>query len=369
MSSIKELFFKLYKSIYKEKQYKTKLSRYLFGREIYINLSEFKKYRYRETMNKYYPLMKRASRKYRFILYDLAFSKEYYNCSKDDFFLYDFYHKKDQARKEFITKAMVKEYIHLLNTDDARAFFKNKYKTYVKLKEFYKRDSIMVNRNGYKAFESFCEKHPKFIKKYNNKAKGSGVEIIDSSNHNLKDLFDEFVNNGPTIIEELIVQNTKMKELHSLSVNTIRIITFLDKGGVVKIKYPFLKIGKNNSVVDNGAVGGILALIDEKNGKVKTNGVDESLNWYRYHPNTNIKIKGFQIPDWDEAIKLATKVQKMFKEARLIGWDLAYSDKGWVIVEGNGHTMFVGQQMTDQIGKRKEFEEMIHYDKLKKNKK
>ena len=88
------------------------------------------------------------------------------------------------------------------------------------------------------------------------------------------------------------------------------------------------------------------------------------------HPSSvnTVRIKGFQIPDWEEVCNLAIEAQKKYTEARLIGWDFAYTNEGWVMVEANGHTMFIGQQIADQKGKKKEFEGMIHYNELKKAK-
>ena len=40
-----------------------------------------------------------------------------------------------------------------------------------------------------------------------------------------------------------------------------------------------------------------------------------------------------------------------------------------LIVEGNGKTQFLGQQITDEVGKRKDLERLINYKKLKKQNK
>ena len=105
----------------------------------------------------------------------------------------------------------------------------------------------------------------------------------------------------------------------------------------------------------------------KETGKLITDGKDENNIVYKYHPDTNIKIKGFQIPEWNKAIKLAKEAALAFDKTRYIGWDIAITNKNEVlIVEGNGKTQFLGQQMTDEIGKKKELEKLINYKKLKK---
>lgn len=368
---MKKFYNKIYKKIYKNKKNKTKRSRYLYGGPIYRKLDELEKKKIKKAIKKYYPDVDSNSKVYKKISRDLAFSKEFYNCSTEDYFLFDFYHKSDKKRKEFITKSQKSQYVHLLNTDESITLLRDKYKTYKLLKDFYKRDVIeLKDKKDYENFVSFTKKHKKFIKKTNNKASGKGIELIKVNEIDLKEFFNNAISgDNTTIIEEVINQAAEMASLHPTSVNTVRIITFLDNDGSVIIKYPFLRMGQNDSIVDNGGSGGILALVDEKTGIVKTNGVDESFKWYKEHPNTYVKIKGFEIPDWEDACNLAIEAQHKLPEARLIGWDLAYTNEGWILVEGNGHTMFIGQQIADQKGKKSEFEDMIHYDELiKKNK-
>lgn len=99
----------------------------------------------------------------------------------------------------------------------------------------------------------------------------------------------DLIGNGPLILEEHIKQNNKLASLHSNSLNTIRMITYLDNENNVTIHYPFIKIGQKGSFVDNGGAGGIIALIDSNTGKIITLGKDEKNNSYLEHPDTKIR--------------------------------------------------------------------------------
>ena len=176
-----------------------------------------------------------------------------------------------------------------------------------------------------------------------------------------------FLRNNFEVLEEKIVQDETMSSLHPSSVNTFRIVTYKKPSGEIVVHLPFIKIGQKGSFVDNGGAGGILALIDEKTGVIITDGKDELNNIYKKHPDTKIKLKGFQIPMWNEIKELAKTASKDFDEAKYIGWDIAIDkEKGPVIVEGNGRTQFIGQQITDEKGKRKDLEKLINYKKLKR---
>ena len=58
---------------------------------------------------------------------------------------------------------------------------------------------------------------------------------------------------------------------------------------------------------------------------------------------TGTPIKGFQFPDWDKATDLVKRASMVIPQVAYIGWDVAFSDKGPVLVEGNdfaGHDIY-----------------------------
>ena len=50
---------------------------------------------------------------------------------------------------------------------------------------------------------------------------------------------------------------------------------------------------------------------------------------------TNTDIVGFKVPKYKEAVKLALKASKVVKEIRYVGWDVAITNDGPCIIEGN----------------------------------
>ena len=71
------------------------------------------------------------------------------------------------------------------------------------------------------------------------------------------------------------------------------------------------------------------------------------------------------MPHWEEAVNTAKKAALMIPEAGYVGWDVVCTnDNRWIIVEGNAMTMYIGQQATIDVGKRKAVLESINYEKL-----
>lgn len=336
---------------------------------LYRISSKVRKNAVNEALVKYTNFNSLSKEEKKFLRRDMVYSKVKYNISYMEYFLYNFKDKNHFERKRFIPDIERSKYLKLINTKKGHEILTDKYESYKIFKKHYKREMIKIeSTKDYKKFLNYIKKYPVFVVKPYNASFGKGIELVDSNNYsNKEDLFNNFLEIGPVVLEEKIIQDDLMSSLHPSSVNTLRIVTYRKENDDVVIHLPFIKVGQKGSFVDNGGAGGILALIDEETGIITTDGKDELNNIYEVHPDTNVKFKGFRIPKWEEVKKLAKEASKEFNYSRYIGWDVAISkDKGPVIVEGNGRTQFIGQQITDEKGKRKDLEKLINYKKLKR---
>ena len=71
------------------------------------------------------------------------------------------------------------------------------------------------------------------------------------------------------------------------------------------------------------------------NGILKGNGINKNLEEFEIHPVSNIKYDNYKIPFFKEITELCTKAAARFNQTNVIGWDVAITDKGPLIVEGN----------------------------------
>jgi hypothetical protein len=106
--------------------------------------------------------------------------------------------------------------------------------------------------------------------------------------------------------------------------------------------------------VDNGGAGGIFVHIDPVQGITDSHGIDERGFVYECHPDHAYRFHGIRMPFWEEALKTAKEAARRIPGARYVGWDVVCTEENrWIIVEGNAMTMYIGQQATLGIGKRK----------------
>lgn len=280
-----------------------------------------------------------------------------YGWSFGEFFMMNFETCTPELRKEFIPDVQRSYFCKMVNPERFHKIFTDKYSTYTYYKKYFKREVCKVvswEQDG-AMFLEFAEKYNRFIIKPIDASLGSGVQIIEHLDESkAKTLMADYPNG--LIAEELIVQCEALSALYPLSVNTIRLTTFLQEDGV-RIVRPFMRIGRGGKVVDNGGQGGLICALDLATGKIIAVRDEMGIS-YQKHPDTGHELIGFQIPRWDEALELAKELSQVLPECPFVGWDLALTNDGWVVVEGNSRGMFIGFQLPTQQGFRTEFKKL-----------
>ncbi len=282
---------------------------------------------------------------------DIKFYAYAYGYTPHEYITYDFPNKSHEERMTFMSDLEGLIYAYRMNSINSIISMKDKYKSYDIFHNFYKRPVItLASSDDLPKLCDFILEHPKFVKKTIDESCGRGVELIDVSRFESPEaLIKVLIKDGACVLEGLISQDETMSRLNPSSVNTVRCMT-INTGSEVVIPYCFLKVGREGSFIDNGRAGGILAAIDKETGLVCSDGLDEFGRVYPEHPDNKTTFEGFQMPSWDEMLKVSGEAAKLLPEAKWIGWDLAYTPDGWVVVEANGLSEVIGYQATMKIG-------------------
>lgn len=277
-----------------------------------------------------------------------------YGMFYEEFCLFDCAGRDEAYLASFITELNRYEIYRKYNDRRDLPLFHDKYRVYQVFREYYQREVCPVrfsrDRDG---FLDFAARHPKFIVKPTDKSCGYGVRITDTSAQDPETLFRKLLKSGHHICEELVRPHPVTERLNPTSLNTVRVVTILENDNV-RLFRPFLRIGRYGSDVDNGGVGGIIVPIDAETGQLARSGRDETGRWYTAHPDSLIKFADITLPMWSDAVTLAKKLANIHPRSRCIGWDIAATPSGWVMIEANICGQFIGQQMTDRTGRKKE---------------
>ena len=132
-------------------------------------------------------------------------------------------------------------------------------------------------------------------------------------------------------------QRKEISEIYSLSINTIRLETIRNPHtGDIEIFPPLLRVVANGNTVDNWAKGGLAVEIDAEKCTLGKYG------WYKVgygtkttsHPNTGVVFEGHNLPFLNEGIEDAKKFHRCLPGLHSIGWDIAITDDGPVLLRG-----------------------------------
>lgn len=275
----------------------------------------------------------KANKNYIYILLDVIYCGFKYGAGYYDYQEFEFYLLNKEERKTYLTRAKNNEIIKTFNNQKSFYKLNNKALFNKEFKNYINRSFLLINKDNFNEFKNFIETNKTIIVKPLEGEGGIGIEkyyITDKTNK--KRLFNKLIKNNQNLIEECVEQHSKINKLYKESVNTLRLFTFNDGKHSYVVNSVF-KLG-NGGVTDNFSSGGMYTFVDEK-GKVIVPAIDKEDNIHTIHPITKEKIVGFIVPEYIEACDLVKKASNMVKEIGYIGWDVAISNKGPVIIEGN----------------------------------
>ena len=141
------------------------------------------------------------------------------------------------------------------------------------------------------------------------------------------------------IVQKKIVQHHLLSVLHKQSVNTLRVVTInnlhTSEPSDVVLVGSELRVGCGDNCTDNISAGGLK--IGVKDGCLDKYGFyGKHLGTKTMiHPDSNIIFEGYRLPYYDESIELCKSFHAKLKEIHLIAWDVAITEEGPVLIEGN----------------------------------
>lgn len=280
-----------------------------------------------------------------------------YGTFFDEYLLYDFKHLSPKQRRSYLTDSVRNQICQQVNNPQFQNVLLDKYAAWCHLKSFYRREAIKITAPTETDFLlRFLSQYGQAVVKPLSNCAGRGVQLLATADDALQ--WIGTIKRGESfIVEQRILQHPSMAAWHPASVNTIRINTILRHNHYTLFN-AFIRTGRGGNFVDNGAQGGIFASIDVETGRIFTDACDEYGNRFASHPDSQIPFIGSIIPQWDDLLDLARELAFSIPELAYVGWDLALTPEGWVVVEGN-KGQFVAQQLTQQRGLRQEFEKLL----------
>ena len=257
---------------------------------------------------------------------------------------FEFANKKQEQRRSYIPDF---EEVSICKwTKGHNILPDSKYDRYRMFSKYFLRKVLCISYNNDVteiAYSEFLSSLNKIVCKPLKGTKGHGISIIDS---NLVPTLSEFRRRflGDYLVEEAIQQGDELGMFHPGSINTVRFVTGMDRHGRFRNIFALARIGQGDSIVDNGLV----AMIDIVGGVISTDAFRGTTR-YSVHPDTNVQFRGHKIPEWEKLCTLVRDIHTEHPGQMVFGFDLAWTKKGWDLVEVNPAPSFDSyQQLTGE---------------------
>lgn len=283
-----------------------------------------------------------------------------YNISLLEYFMFRFWEKNAEERRQWAGTGFMYEYQRIMNPIQYRNTLLNKAKFLEHNAQFISHRWCVVENDNYESLRFFLDQiNGKVVLKNVAGNCGKGVQIVDTSVETAEYIIALARKNDLTLAEEYIYQHKDLMRLSPSGLNTVRIFTQITGDNVVILGCR-LRISVN-SQVDNLAAGNMAAEIDEKTGVITQAAIysDITKKPEIQHPITKVAIVGFQVPFWNEIIEKVKAIALHNRENRSIGWDIAVTDSGVDFIEGNHDWCKLVYQLPAGKGFKKELEKYL----------
>jgi hypothetical protein len=290
---------------------------------------------------------------------DIISSSLRYNISILDYFYFRFYHLDSRERSTYAGTGFMYEYQLRMNPKRSREVLQNKIAFLSTYKPFVRRAfaSLPELEGNDKVIQEFLgNKTGKLVCKGSRGQVGAEVKVVECDKFNTAGLLAFMRSNGFDLLEGFVVQHHELMRLSPSGLNTVRVFTQVDKG---KLTYLGARLRVTiNSTVDNMAAGNIAAPVDLTTGRVTGPGVysDITKQEVNIHPITGEPITGFQVPYWEQVLMMMEHVVFVDPQNASVGWDVAITEDGPELIEGNHNWCKLLWQLPVKKGMKAELE-------------
>ncbi len=270
-----------------------------------------------------------------YILADMVNCALRYGAGYYDYLIFGFYNLSSRQRKTYVTRLFSKRFTEFMNLFEYRHYFDNKDDFYETFKEYLGRNFIILKKSSDDEIAAFARGKDKLFCKISKGECGKGCALLETKGFASEKSLTEYLRSNFDIAEDVIEQHPSLNEFYPRAVNSMRVITAVDRFNKAHCLYAVQKFGSNGRVVDNNSM---FAPVDTETGMISLpahSGDTVKGQIYDIHPNSAKSFVGYCVPYAKQAKELCLKAALVVPEMRYIGWDVAITPNGPVIIEGN----------------------------------
>ena len=304
--------------------------------------------------------------------YKLLYDKK--GLTTDEYYDFEFEKQSEEFKQEFLGLNEQRVYMDYLNPIKYYSLARNKFLAHIVLEDTGIRKSTLYCYYQPEARYFGCKNYANdllgvisilkskevcsCVIKTTESSHGDNVWVIKDIQYENNDAvltrFDNkifrlssILGQDPLVFEGVVRQTKQFSSFNESSVNTVRFMTTLWPDGSARVVSTWFKVGRAGRCVDNAGSGGnIDAAIDVETGRIYN--VIQFDGWrdtkeIERHPDNDQQLNGVVIENWQAIRSDVEKFQQAFPFCKAIGWDIAITDAGPVVIEINDFWDRTGQ--------------------------
>lgn len=287
-----------------------------------------------ERLNKHIDIIQKNTGKSRFaIKWDMMWNFLTRGTGYTDYFRCNFIELDNSEKDTFATAKRFYKLLAYLNSEEYIVVLSDKLIFNELFREYLKRDFINLRVSSADDLKAFLKDKTTVFAKETHGEGGHGITKYKVAD--IKDvdaLYKELISKDQLLVEDAIIQHEDLNQINPYVVNSFRVIT-LYKDGKARMIANALRINQDDAEVI-GCTNDLYFSIGE-DGRIDSNVVDDYGNVYDTHPMTGKRFSDVYIHGVKEAFEMCEEAHKRIPQVRYIGWDVAFSVNGPLLVEGN----------------------------------
>lgn len=273
-----------------------------------------------------------------YVKYDMFKNFLIYKIGYTDYFKSDYINLTKKQKEDFVTSRNFFNILAYLNPRPYRVITKDKLIFNKILKDYIKRDFLDVRNSTEEDLEKFIKGKEHVFAKPNTDFGGHNIEKIKTKEiKDIKKFKKQLLDKKQYLLEDEIIQHKEVNKINPNAVNTFRIIT-LYKDGKAHILANSFRI----SLDENAAIQCWDAYMRvNEDGTPACKFIDDAGEIFDKHPLTGFDFNTIEkIPYVKESFEMVKEAALLIPDIRYVGWDVAITEDGPVVIEGNEYPSY-----------------------------
>ncbi|MFN8445029.1 MAG: sugar-transfer associated ATP-grasp domain-containing protein [Caldilineaceae bacterium] len=150
------------------------------------------------------------------------------------------------------------------------------------------------------------------------------------------------------LVQPCLTNHPTLVALSPGALATARVVTGRTPSGDVEAIVATFKMAGQPSIINTHGLNSPISLVSGQLGRAYS--YHPICPGYDVHPVTGALITGVTLPDWSQTVGLAQRAHSLITEYIFLGWDVAFTPRGPVLLEGNAGWDVVTVQKPQGIG-------------------